>query len=179
MKLSKRGENLIKDFEKCHLTAYWDNNGYTIGWGHHGSDVYKGMKITQAQADQYFREDAATFSAKINGYRLKGLNQNQFDALVSLCYNCGSIKSKCPNTFKQLQKSTKPCDELKKHWEDWPEEYRSRRRAEYDLYASPVVSSVSNVEYERGCIASHNSVVGKILLFLFAVIFAYILFVMK
>ena len=44
--LSKIGKEHIKDHEKCVLTAYWDLNGYSIGYGHHGSDVKKDMKIS-------------------------------------------------------------------------------------------------------------------------------------
>ena len=39
------------------MVAYPDANGYSIGWGHHGSDVTKGMKINQATADSYFEKD--------------------------------------------------------------------------------------------------------------------------
>ena len=39
--------------------GWWNTkgNGYSIGWGHHSKDVYKGMKISQIQANKYFDED--------------------------------------------------------------------------------------------------------------------------
>ena len=39
--ISGKGKRFIKNKETCVLTAYWDSNGYSIGWGHHGSDVKK------------------------------------------------------------------------------------------------------------------------------------------
>ena len=43
--ISNIGKQFIKNQETCVLTAYWDSNGYSIGWGHHGSDVKKNMRI--------------------------------------------------------------------------------------------------------------------------------------
>ena len=61
--ISENGLSLIKTFEGCRLTAY-KNSGetyYTIGWGHYGPDVYQGMKITQAQADQMLKDDMVQY----------------------------------------------------------------------------------------------------------------------
>ena len=55
--ISSKGKRFIKNQETCVLTAYWDSNGYSIGWGHHGSAVKKGMKISKAQADKFFNKD--------------------------------------------------------------------------------------------------------------------------
>ena len=55
--ISNIGKQFIKDQEKCVLTAYWDSNGYSIGWGHHGKDVKKNMRISKAKANKYFNED--------------------------------------------------------------------------------------------------------------------------
>ena len=32
--ISNNGKQFIKDQEKCVLTAYWDSDGYSIGYGH-------------------------------------------------------------------------------------------------------------------------------------------------
>lgn len=88
MKLSSKGIALIKKYESCRLTAYQCSAGvWTIGWGH-TRNVKKGDTCTQAQADAWFLEDAIEFERYINNW-FKNLNQNQFDALVSLCYNIG------------------------------------------------------------------------------------------
>lgn len=90
MKTNSKGIALIKRFEGCKLTAYWDVNGYSIGYGHH-TGVNKGDKITQAQADAFLEKDLAKFEDAVNVYldRYK-FNSNQFSALVSFAYNCGT-----------------------------------------------------------------------------------------
>lgn len=90
MKTSQKGIDLIKRFEGCRLTAYQDSvKVWTIGYGH-TSGVKSGMKITQAQAEDYLRADLATFEKAVNKItQEQGFNQNQFDALVSFAYNCG------------------------------------------------------------------------------------------
>lgn len=64
--ISNRGKQFIKNHEICELTAYWDSNGYSIGWGHHGSDVKKNMRISKAQADKYFNKDIKIIEAAAN-----------------------------------------------------------------------------------------------------------------
>lgn len=96
-KLSKAGITLIKSFEGCRLTAYKPvstEQYWTIGWGHYGPDVRAGMTITQGQADAMLAADLGKYEAYVNDpdfVPVTGqLNQNQFDALVSFCYNCGA-----------------------------------------------------------------------------------------
>lgn len=91
-KISEAGIKLIKSFEGCRLTAYKPvstEEYYTIGWGHYGPDVKQGMTITQAQADAMLEADLVRYEAPVNALTIQ-LNQNQFDALVSFCYNCGA-----------------------------------------------------------------------------------------
>lgn len=90
MKIATRGLNVLKDFEKCVLTAYQDSKGiWTIGWGHTGPDVHEGLVWTQACADHMLEVDLATAERCVNtSVRLK-LSQGQFDALVLLVYNIG------------------------------------------------------------------------------------------
>ncbi|MEK4973242.1 glycoside hydrolase family protein [Niallia sp. FSL R7-0648] len=93
MKLSNTGLSLIKSFEGVRLTAYKavpTEEHWTIGYGHYGPDVKQNMRITQDQADEYFRKDVARFEKAVNDNVKVPLNQNQFDALVSFTYNCGA-----------------------------------------------------------------------------------------
>ena len=90
---SQKGIELIKSFEGCYLKAYWDRWGkvYTIGYGHTGKDVFKGLKITHQQAENLLKQDVKRFENYVNNQKyvpLK-LNQNQFDALVSFSFNMG------------------------------------------------------------------------------------------
>ena len=90
LKLGKEGEKLIKHFEGCKLTAYKCPAGvWTIGWGH-TAGVKQGQTITQAQADKYFVDDMVIYENHVKRIVKLPLNQNQFDALVSFCYNCGA-----------------------------------------------------------------------------------------
>lgn len=91
LSISNNGLSLIKQFEGCRLTAYQDSIGiWTIGYGH-TSGVAKGQTITQIQADQYLKADCANAERAVNQYHSKyRWNQNQFDALVSFTFNCGS-----------------------------------------------------------------------------------------
>ena len=94
MKMSENGLNLIKKYEGCRLKAYKPvaaEKYWTIGWGHYGADVTEGMVISQEQADQMLLEDMIKYENAVNTTcDYLDLNQNQFDALVSFTYNCGS-----------------------------------------------------------------------------------------
>ena len=91
MKVSQSGIDLIKKFEGCRLTAYKADPSekyYTIGYGHYAPDIKKDMKITKLQAEGYLKTDLAKFEKCVNNLGKKW-TQNEFDALVSFCYNCG------------------------------------------------------------------------------------------
>ena len=109
MKTSQNGINLIKSFEGCRTVAYWDPYGkiYTIGYGHTGKDVYKGLKISEEQAENLLRKDLNRFEIAVNSIVRHKLNQNQFDALVSFSFNLGegNLKGLCANkSLSQIAK---------------------------------------------------------------------------
>ena len=94
MKISKTGINLIKEFEGCSLKAYKCPAGvWTVGWGTtepvNGVKPHQGMVITQAQADALLVTHLKVYEDAVNRLGTT-LNQNQFDALVSFCYNLGT-----------------------------------------------------------------------------------------
>jgi lysozyme len=98
MKTSQNGINLIKSFEGCKLTAYKCSSGVnTIGFGNtyytNGNKVKLGDKITQAEADKLFLDLLPKYEKTVLNAIKVPLNQNQFDALVSFCWNCGSSKT--------------------------------------------------------------------------------------
>ena len=101
MKISANGKKLITQFEGCRLTAYKPvakEKYWTIGFGHCGPDVKKGMTITQSQADELFYKDVARFENYVNNMH-RNFNQNEFDAMVSFTYNCGpgALATLCRN----------------------------------------------------------------------------------
>jgi lysozyme len=95
MAVSLFGVDLICDFEGKRLVAYDDGVGvWTIGFGTtiypNGIKVKKGDTCTEAQAKSYMAHDLKKFEQAVNGAVNIPLNQNQFDALVSLAYNIGT-----------------------------------------------------------------------------------------
>ena len=95
MHISPSGIDLICNFEGKRLTAYDDGVGvWTIGFGTtvypNGIKVKKGDTCTEAQAKAYMAHDLKKFEATVNKAVTVQLNQNQFDALVSLAYNIGT-----------------------------------------------------------------------------------------
>lgn len=93
MKISENGKTLIKKFEGCVLKAYKpiaEEKYYTIGYGHYGADVKEGQTITKAEADALFDKDIVKYEKAVNDNVEFALNQNQFDALCSIAYNCGA-----------------------------------------------------------------------------------------
>lgn len=92
MQISEKGKGLIKDSEGCALKAYPDpgtgGKPWTIGHGH-THNVSKGDVITQAQAEQFLRDDLQPIYITIETCVKVPLNQNQFDALCSFIFNVG------------------------------------------------------------------------------------------
>ena len=95
MKTSENGLNLIEQFEGCKLTSYKCPAGvWTIGIGStryaDGSAVKQGQTLLNKQtALDLLANTIAPFEHAVNAVGV-ALNQNQFDALVSLCYNIGA-----------------------------------------------------------------------------------------
>jgi lysozyme len=96
MKLSDHGLAVIKNFEGLRLEAYRDVAGvWTIGYGstryHDGKSVKPGDKLaSEVQADALFRNTLDQYEDAVNQHVKVTISQNQFDALVSFCYNEGT-----------------------------------------------------------------------------------------
>lgn len=90
MKTSAAGKSFIEEFEECRLIAYQDGGGvWTIGKGHTGKHIGKGVCWSQELADATFEHDIAVVEAGVNSLVIVPLTQNQFDALVSFAFNVG------------------------------------------------------------------------------------------
>ena len=94
MKMNSKGLALLKSLEGCRLTAYKlkGETYYTIGYGHYGKDVKKDMKITFDEAEALLKKDLEKYEGYVTKYALSkfpSMNENQFSALVSYCYNRG------------------------------------------------------------------------------------------
>lgn len=95
MKISQKGIDLIKSFEKCRLRAYKNGSDpITIGWGNtmykNGKPIQRNDTLTQQEADDLFAFWLGSFSNEVDGLVTSTVSQNQFDALVSFAYNVGS-----------------------------------------------------------------------------------------
>ena len=110
MAVSAKGIDLICSFEGLRLTAYDDGVGvWTIGFGTikypNGVRVKRGDTCTLEQAKSYMKYDLIEFEHTVNSLAKVPLNQNQFDALVSLTYNIGSGAFKSSTLLKKLNLS--------------------------------------------------------------------------
>jgi len=98
MKTGKKGIDLIKHFEGCRLKAYNDPGTgglpITIGYGNttreDGTKFHLGDIITQERADELLLNLLPKYEKTVNNNIKVELTQNQFDALVCFCWNCGS-----------------------------------------------------------------------------------------
>lgn len=89
MKISENGIDFIKKQEGEKLKAYLDSVGvWTIGVGH-TKTAQKGMTITSKESAELLDIDLDEAENAVNTFVKSSLNQNQFDALVSLVFNIG------------------------------------------------------------------------------------------
>lgn len=97
--LPQPGVDLIKDFEGCHLSAYYDplSGGLpiTIGWGStkkmDGSPFFIGDKITQQEADElFYKQLKKEYLPPLTDIPYwDEMTDNQRGALLSFAYNLG------------------------------------------------------------------------------------------
>src|SRR6185503_553193 len=93
-RIGPAGLALIKSYEQCRLTAYAATEEekkqgiWTIGWGHI-LGVKEGDTCTEAEAEQFLRNDLEDAEGGVYSLVRQPLTQNQYDALVSLVFNIG------------------------------------------------------------------------------------------
>lgn len=88
--LSSYGRDLIKKFEGFSNVPYKDATGWSIGYGHYMGSSPTMRYITQEQGDALLANDTESAQSAVRSLVTVPLNQNQFDALVSLVYNIGA-----------------------------------------------------------------------------------------
>jgi len=87
--------NFIKSWEGFSATPYYDEVGVlTLGYGMTGEEIQEISSVTEEQATEMLKSWINNKYAPVIKSDLdsKGivLNQNEFDALVSFAYNCGT-----------------------------------------------------------------------------------------
>lgn len=100
MKTSAAGLALIREYEGCVLHAYQDAAGvWTIGVGHTAAAgppaPTPGMTISEAEALDILARDICQYERAVESAVARRMTQNQFDAMVSLCFNIG------PSRFRE------------------------------------------------------------------------------
>jgi len=118
--LSDDGLAAIERREAVRLEMYYDAKGLpTIGVGHlltteeldtgllhiAGVDVHWRNGLTEQEAADLLRQDAAQAQAAVNQYVTVPLLQNQFDSLVSFVFNIGGPRFASSTLLRQLNDS--------------------------------------------------------------------------
>lgn len=97
------GQQLIRGFEDLRLSAYQDGGGvWTIGYGHTGPEVIKGLWITVRHAEELLVIDLAEAEAAVDMLVSVPLNENEFSALASLVYNIGAGRFRSSTMLRLL-----------------------------------------------------------------------------
>lgn len=109
--LSQNGLNLIKKWEGLRLKSYKCSAGrWTIGYGH-TTGVTKDLTCIQEQADAWLYADCQNAMNAVNRWdTVYKWSQNEFDALVSFTFNCGSV-----NLKNLLKNGTRSRSEIEKY----------------------------------------------------------------
>jgi lysozyme len=107
-KISENGINLIKKFEGLSLKPYLCPAKIpTIGYGNtfykNGKKVTLNDKpITEQKAVEMLKQSLEKFEQYVDSYCIDTVTQNQFDALVSFCYNLGPTNLKSSTLLKKV-----------------------------------------------------------------------------
>lgn len=118
MRIGAKGIALVKEFESCRLDAYLPTpeDVPTIGWG-----STKGVKLgdvwTQEQADAALLDDLIDAENCVNERVKVPLQQEEFDALVSLVYNIGCRNFSSSTLLRKLNDSD--YDGASKEFQRW------------------------------------------------------------
>jgi lysozyme len=110
-KTSKKGIDLIKKYEGFRSEPYLcPANVATIGFGTTFYPDGKKVKLTDSPisetiAEVILKRQLEKFEQYVDSYCIDSINQNQFDALVSFCYNLGPTNLKSSTLLKKVNKN--------------------------------------------------------------------------
>lgn len=107
MKTGDTGLNLIKGFEGLRMSAYYaPTEQWAIGYGHTTSARH-GMAVTEDDAERLLNQDVDQIEAVVRETVMTPLNQNEFDALVSLIFNIGEDNFRHSSVLRKLNAGDK------------------------------------------------------------------------
>lgn len=139
--MSENGLKFLMDNEGVILKPYLDTKGIpTIGVGNtyyeDGTKVkMTDSPITKARAMELFKYILKHYELTVYSNTRDDINQNQFDSLVSLCYNIGGTNFKNSTLVKRI--NAKALDQsIKNAFMMWnrPPEIIGRRKRECELF---------------------------------------------
>ena len=128
------------------LNAYQDTGGvWTIGIGttiyFGGKKVKKGDVITPEKAYQLLQYDLKHATIEVDAWTRDDISQNQFDALVSFSYNCGTVAYRTSQLRQAIEHSPNDFAAICKQFLRWKYDngvvepgLLRRRQAEFWLY---------------------------------------------
>ncbi len=87
LRTNAAGLKIIEESEGLRLEAYQAGGTWYIGYGHAGAEP--GSTITEAEAERLLREDVRGYEDTVKKVVTVKVNENEFSAMVSLCYNLG------------------------------------------------------------------------------------------
>ena len=97
--------DVLKQMEGFNAKPFWDYGQYTVGYGTRCPEdkraYYSTYGITEEEALILLREELNEFEEQVNNFIVKRnltVDQGQFDALVSISYNCGGAWMNKTNT---------------------------------------------------------------------------------
>ncbi|WP_432714795.1 lysozyme [Pedobacter sp.] len=145
MKIDIKGRELIYKEEGVVLSAYLDSVKIpTIGVGFtfypNGDKVKMGDKITHVKCDEIFDKIVVQFEQAVNKAIKVPITQNQFNAMVSLCFNIG-VKAFSDSTLVKKINSNSSILEVEKWFTAWCNAggapiLLGRRKREFKIYTT-------------------------------------------
>jgi lysozyme len=145
-KISDNGIELIKRFEGLSLKPYLCPAKIpTIGYGNtfykNGKKVTLNDKpITEQKAVEMLKQSLEKFEQYVDSYCIDTITQNQFDAIVSFCYNVGPANLKSSTLLKKVNANAND-ETIRVEFMKWTKGggkvlkgLVTRRTAEADLY---------------------------------------------
>lgn len=141
--------NIVKEFEGLELNAYPDpgtgGDPWTIGWGHTGPEVMKGLRISLDKAEAWLASDLKV--AADGMFRLLSMGSkwkpHQQAALISFVFNCGAGALEESTLRKRLLAGEDPAAVVRSELPRWNkggggvlEGLTRRRAAEVALFLS-------------------------------------------
>jgi GH24 family phage-related lysozyme (muramidase)/murein DD-endopeptidase MepM/ murein hydrolase activator NlpD len=156
LNISQNGIDFIKGWESFKSLPYNDSEGYcTIGYGHliarnkcENITISQEFKngITKERASELFNQRLSSFESAVKRDVTVPLYQYEYDALVSLLFNCGAdfLKNgKAPKLYKNLldEKYKEAATELLDITNSGTGGLVSRRKAENNMFLNNIYDS--------------------------------------